>query len=43
MSTFDLNEIDEVITPCCDVEIKTSEIKPNLKCPAWRCAVRTRT
>lgn len=34
MSTFDLNEIDEVITPCCDVEIKTSEIKPNLKCPA---------
>jgi len=34
MSTFDLNEIDEVITPCCDVEIKTSAIKPNLKCPA---------
>jgi|SRR5210317_638157 hypothetical protein len=34
MSTFDLNEIDEVITPCCDEEIKTSEIKPNLKCPA---------
>ena len=34
MNTFDLNEIDEVITPCCDVEIKTSEIKSNLKCPA---------
>jgi hypothetical protein len=34
MSIFDLNEIDEVITPCCDEEIKTSEIKSNLKCPA---------
>ena len=34
MSTFDLNSIDEVITPCCDVEVKTSDIGDKLKCPA---------
>ena len=34
MSTFDLNRIDEVITPCCDVEVKTSDIGDKLKCPA---------
>ena len=34
MSTFDLNSIDEVITPCCDVEVKTSDIGQKLKCPA---------
>ena len=34
MSTFDLNNIDEVITPCCDVEVKTSDIGDKLKCPA---------
>ena len=34
MSTFDLNSIDEVITPCCDVEVKTSDISDKLKCPA---------
>ena len=34
MSTFDLNSIDEVITPCCDVEVKTSDIGDKLKkCP----------
>ena len=32
MSTFDLNSIDEVITPCCDVEVKTSDIGDKLKC-----------
>ena len=34
MSSFDLNSIDEVITPCCDVEVKTSDIGEKLKCPA---------
>ena len=34
MSTFDLNSVDEVITPCCDVEVKTSDIGQKLKCPA---------
>ena len=34
MSTFDLNSIDEVITPCFDVEVKTSDIGDKLKCPA---------
>jgi len=34
MNTFDLNSIDEVITPCCDVEVKTSDIGDKLKCPA---------
>ena len=34
MSSFDLNSIDEVITPCCDVEVKTSDIGDKLKCPA---------
>ena len=33
MSSFDLNSIDEVITPCCDVEVKTSDIGEKLKCP----------
>ena len=31
MSSFDLNSIDEVITPCCDVEVKTSDIGEKLK------------
>ena len=34
MSSFDLNSIDEVITPCCDVEVKTSDSGEKLKCPA---------
>ena len=34
MSSFDLNSVDEVITPCCDVEVKTSDIGEKLKCPA---------
>ena len=38
MSSFDLNSIDEVITPCCDVEVKTSDIGEKLKCPAYKIA-----
>ena len=29
----DLGQIDEVLSPCCDEEIKVSEIGKKLKCP----------
>ena len=43
MSSFDLNSIDEVITPCCDVEVKTSDIGDKLKCPACGMNLKQRT
>ena len=34
MSVKELNKIDEVICPCDNVEVKTSDIGEKLKCPA---------
>ena len=42
MDSFDLNQVDEVISPCCDEEIKTSEIGPSLKCPLCKANLKQR-
>ncbi|MDC0593897.1 hypothetical protein OAO84_00705 [Candidatus Marinimicrobia bacterium] len=42
MDTFDLNQVDEVISPCCDEEIKTSEIGAALKCPLCKANLKQR-
>ncbi|HIF29759.1 MAG: hypothetical protein ABGW72_00975 [bacterium] len=42
MDSFDLNNVDEVISPCCDEEIKTSEIGPKLKCPLCKANLKQR-
>tara|TARA_B100001105_G_C22339382_1_gene420552 strand:- start:131 stop:532 length:402 start_codon:yes stop_codon:yes gene_type:complete len=42
MDSFDLNNVDEVISPCCDEEIKTSDIGPKLKCPLCKANLKQR-
>tara|TARA_B100000497_G_scaffold124406_1_gene158854 strand:- start:699 stop:1100 length:402 start_codon:yes stop_codon:yes gene_type:complete len=42
MNSFDLNQVDEVISPCCDEEIKTSEIGSSLKCPLCKANLKQR-
>ena len=42
MDSFDLNQVDEVISPCCDEEIKTSEIGASLKCPLCKANLKQR-
>ena len=42
MDSFDLNQEDEVISPCCDEEIKTSEIGASLKCPLCKANLKQR-
>ena len=42
MDSFDLNQVDEVISPCCDEEIKTSQIGASLKCPLCKANLKQR-
>jgi len=42
MDSVDLNNVDEVISPCCDEEIKTSDIGPKLKCPLCKANLKQR-
>jgi len=42
MDSFDLNNVDEVISPCCDEEIKTSDIGAKLKCPLCKANLKQR-
>ena len=42
MNSFNLNQIDEIISPCCDEEIKTSAIGPALKCPLCKANLKQR-
>ena len=42
MDSFDLNQVDEVISPCCDEEIKTSQICASLKCPLCKANLKQR-
>jgi hypothetical protein len=42
MDSFDLNQVDEVISPCCDEEIKTSQIGAALKCPLCKANLKQR-
>ena len=42
MNSFDLNNVDEVISPCCDEEIKTSDIGVKLKCPLCKANLKQR-
>ena len=42
MNSFDLNNVDEVISPCCDEEIKTSDIGTKLKCPLCKANLKQR-
>ncbi len=38
-----LGQIDEVLSPCCDEEIKVSEIGKKLKCPLCNTNLKQRT
>lgn len=42
MDSFNLNQVDEVISPCCDEEIKTSQIGASLKCPLCKANLKQR-
>ena len=42
MDSIDLNNVDEVISPCCDEEIKTSQIGASLKCPLCKANLKQR-
>tara|TARA_B110000263_G_scaffold74437_1_gene64977 strand:- start:254 stop:655 length:402 start_codon:yes stop_codon:yes gene_type:complete len=42
MNSIDLNNVDEVISPCCDEEIRTSDIGPKLKCPLCKANLKQR-
>ena len=42
MSDFDLNRVDEVISPCCDEEIRASDIGNKLKCPLCKANLKQR-
>ena len=42
MNSFDLNNVDEVISPCCDEEIKTSGSGVKLKCPLCKANLKQR-
>ena len=42
MDSIDLNNVDEVISPCCDEEIKTSDIGVKLKCPLCKANLKQR-
>jgi hypothetical protein len=42
MDSVDLNNVDEVISPCCDEEIKTSDIGTKLKCPLCKANLKQR-
>jgi hypothetical protein len=42
MDSVDLNNVDEVISPCCDEEIKTSDIGAKLKCPLCKVNLKQR-
>ena len=42
MEPIDLNSVDEVISPCCDEEIRTSEIGPKLNCPLCKANLKQR-
>ena len=42
MDSFDLNQVDEVISPCCDEEIKTSEIGPSFNRPLCKANLKQR-
>ena len=39
----DLGQIDEVLSPCCDEEIKVSEIGKKLKCPLCNVNLKQRS
>ena len=42
MDSIDLNNVDEVISPCCDEEIKNSDIGVKLKCPLCKANLKQR-
>lgn len=42
MDPIDINNVDEVISPCCDEEIRTSEIGAKLKCPLCKANLKQR-